>query len=1018
MLFLFQTGFGKETTTNPSDCREETPDVGISPADWDETIIGGGPVTRVFTITNYGEHPFVYKAQSLFERSEDYVYNAYANGVLSNAIQGAGTIGASHKASNARLEAGGCPRFFAEPRYAADFENFIYGAVDGQNHWMTNSTQWAISDSNPVGDEQHLRFYSDGSGETMIMSPELSYPLSGCNVYAVMNLHFDELGTFDIIPQSEIAGSISTQIRFGDDGHIMIAQPDGYGNSVFDVLDASIPMGYFELIIQIDTDNGELKIYFDRHEVYSGRAFVNSMEGIVFRAGNTSAGQIVDIDNLIISNSLPESELLTFEPFKGILAAGESRNLEVTFDAQNTSRGIYNGGFEIFAGSYGVTVVDVPVSLLIRRPIETEIFAAPPSSFEMFSGEEEVFKLIVRNAAGRPGLVYNLRLEGEDISWLSLNKNTLNTDNFSYSDVARVTYNTSTLSAGTYRAEIVITADHTVPYEERVPIELIVNQHLYRVAAGNSREVYDYPISWTKDSDSQPSQYLKSPTRWLQNVPGVYDKPYQDVPRTIYERSRMVIGNDMEWEFPVTSAGHYSVELFFAEAAISGREIGSWIFDVSLEDQLVLDNYDAVADMGKGGVNSHKFNITVNDGNLNIIFREIQGNPMITAIEIIALGHESLPDSDPVFYQAHRVESQNIFEGIQHRIPINAIDINGDPISFFIVESLYLPFVSINNHGDGNAEIILGSGYEDAGIYNFTLMVSDGHFESDESLVNNIIPMQLEVKNTDAGTPVYRVNSGPTALAEDTPINWSRDIITDQSPYVNSDEIGFGAVVIYYPNFNNQSDAPFGIFKGSRMNTSQEYDMEWDFPVSPGTYTVNLYFIDDAQRIMDIEIEDEIALEDFHIENEAGHNVGWKKSFEVVVTDGNLDIDFIRKFRNPVIAGIEILFSSSSTSTAVPTVIELETGFQSLANVGDNVETYPNPIADELKLILPITVESNVQIQILDLQGKVYHQDIDQDSFRRERLSFDISQVDLKPGLYLLKVESAGQSWTSKLIKE
>ncbi|MEM7742684.1 MAG: malectin domain-containing carbohydrate-binding protein [Pseudomonadota bacterium] len=91
----------------------------------------------------------------------------------------------------------------------------------------------------------------------------------------------------------------------------------------------------------------------------------------------------------------------------------------------------------------------------------------------------------------------------------------------------------------------------------------------------------------------------------------------------------------MEWDFVVDN-GDYQVRLYFAElfATASGQRI----FDVEVEGDLVLDDYDIFADVGQNTAVLKSFNTTVIDGNLDVDFTTVVDNAKISAIEIIKLG--------------------------------------------------------------------------------------------------------------------------------------------------------------------------------------------------------------------------------------------------------------------------------------------------------------------------------------------------------------------------------------------
>jgi hypothetical protein len=93
---------------------------------------------------------------------------------------------------------------------------------------------------------------------------------------------------------------------------------------------------------------------------------------------------------------------------------------------------------------------------------------------------------------------------------------------------------------------------------------------------------------------------------------------------------------EMQWNFPVT-AGSYEVRLGFAEIYSGTQSVGARVFDVSIENTVVLDNYDIFADVGSNKAVVKSFSIT-SDANLDIDFGHVVENPTIKSIEILATG--------------------------------------------------------------------------------------------------------------------------------------------------------------------------------------------------------------------------------------------------------------------------------------------------------------------------------------------------------------------------------------------
>ena len=145
--------------------------------------------------------------------------------------------------------------------------------------------------------------------------------------------------------------------------------------------------------------------------------------------------------------------------------------------------------------------------------------------------------------------------------------------------------------------------------------------------------------------------YLDSVGRYWQA-----DKPYEAGSwghlgdSTVYETSREILGtNDgclyqtlrfaygsFGYQFDVPN-GVYEVELHFAE--VWHRSAGNRAFDVIIEGQTVLDDYDVFAVAGWCQAVTVTHPVTVSDGQLNLIFAPGPADlPMISALAVTKTG--------------------------------------------------------------------------------------------------------------------------------------------------------------------------------------------------------------------------------------------------------------------------------------------------------------------------------------------------------------------------------------------
>jgi len=92
---------------------------------------------------------------------------------------------------------------------------------------------------------------------------------------------------------------------------------------------------------------------------------------------------------------------------------------------------------------------------------------------------------------------------------------------------------------------------------------------------------------------------------------------------------------ELEYSFDLTN-GDYLVNLYFANICAGTAGVGLRVFDVVIEDELVLDELDIYGEVGDAAALVKEFNVTVTDGQLNIRFLHEVEDPKISAIEIIS----------------------------------------------------------------------------------------------------------------------------------------------------------------------------------------------------------------------------------------------------------------------------------------------------------------------------------------------------------------------------------------------
>ncbi|WP_458040309.1 MULTISPECIES: PKD domain-containing protein [Bacteria] len=170
---------------------------------------------------------------------------------------------------------------------------------------------------------------------------------------------------------------------------------------------------------------------------------------------------------------------------------------------------------------------------------------------------------------------------------------------------------------------------------------------LYRVNAGGpTLQSGDSGPAWTGD-DGGTSPYRNSGSNSAGYATGSLTVD-ATVPTTTplelfnTERWDPNDANEMAWSFPVVSGKEVVVRLYLANRCDCTSLAGQRAFDVRLEGQTVLDNYDIAGDVGNQVGTMRSFTVT-SDGTINLEWLHAVENPLVNGIEIL----ESVPSTGP-----------------------------------------------------------------------------------------------------------------------------------------------------------------------------------------------------------------------------------------------------------------------------------------------------------------------------------------------------------------------------------
>jgi hypothetical protein len=169
---------------------------------------------------------------------------------------------------------------------------------------------------------------------------------------------------------------------------------------------------------------------------------------------------------------------------------------------------------------------------------------------------------------------------------------------------------------------------------------------LFRVNAGGPAvPALDGGPTWQADT-ATTSPYRTSGS--IASAPGFLIPTTESVPPTApvavfgTERYDVSGGVDLQWNLPIPAGTPISVRLYFANGSGSTALVGQRVFDVSLEGGVVLNDFDIVAATGHRRGIMRSFDL-VSDGNVDLDFGRVVGNPLINAIEIVRRPAPSAP---------------------------------------------------------------------------------------------------------------------------------------------------------------------------------------------------------------------------------------------------------------------------------------------------------------------------------------------------------------------------------------
>jgi hypothetical protein len=201
-----------------------------------------------------------------------------------------------------------------------------------------------------------------------------------------------------------------------------------------------------------------------------------------------------------------------------------------------------------------------------------------------------------------------------------------------------------------------------------------------------------------------------------------------------------------------------------------------------------------------------------------------------------------------------------------------------------------------------------------------------------QSLLNVANPINVAITDPDAPAGcqevLFRVNNGgvQTAAGDASIPAWGEDTQANPSPYLtlgtcsncNKTYSTFNSIDMTHPSLIGTGITE-AIMKTERWDHSDLPEMEWNFPVTPGSQVeIKLFFAElfvnnPGERVFDVAVEGVVPPVFDNIDPLALAGAKFKGvmvSHTQIINDNNLDLDFLHVIQNPAVKAIQVCLIS------------------------------------------------------------------------------------------------------------
>jgi len=391
---------GSPATVSVEGIAVDPPVAGVAPESFNVSTVTGNPnVTRTLTISNTGG------ADLEFALGISY---AGMDNKLDRVVQTFTTEkhGITRVESTAAIKApmvSGAKAFNDEGVISFEAsEGYAPGFIGGQNGWSTystNTTKPIVSAANASDGEWSLELSKHDGLNTGVFVGGFS-PLFSIDE-DVMSISYDVFiestggADYDVIVQAPSQGFLTARVKFFWQGGIRLVDFNNEGTVVMLATGVPYPVNeWFDLTIEVDRGADVINYYLNGDLFWTGAIFGGTvMEQVVVLHDNWNDGEAGFIDNIRVSS---EAQWLTADVTSGTVAAGESVDVTLSFNAVDFEAGEYFANLMVFTNDPSNEVVDVPVSFTLVDPVSVssigELFeVAEPGDGVVYRIDGEVY---------------------------------------------------------------------------------------------------------------------------------------------------------------------------------------------------------------------------------------------------------------------------------------------------------------------------------------------------------------------------------------------------------------------------------------------------------------------------------------------------------------------------------------------------------------------------------------------------------------------------------------------------